>query len=97
MRRFPSNRRVVTAAMRAGKSDLLSGILPLGCAFSYEAAQLITAAIPTDDSRTLADLGIAWSQPRQFDHRIPPAPRVPGMPLTAHTSASIRTAAATPL
>ncbi|MGA9679151.1 MAG: hypothetical protein WBR28_29125 [Mycobacterium sp.] len=65
VRRFPSNRRVVTAAMRAGKSDLLSGILPRGCAFSYEAAQLITAATPTDDSRTLADLGIAWSQPRQ--------------------------------
>jgi hypothetical protein len=32
----------------------------LGSGFSYEAAQLITAAIPTDDSETLRDLGLNW-------------------------------------
>jgi dihydroflavonol-4-reductase len=46
-------------------SDLLAGVLPLGSGFSYEAAQLITAAIPTDDSATLADLGITWRSARE--------------------------------
>jgi len=41
-------------------SDLAASIVPLGSGFSYEAAQLITAAIPTDDSETLHDLNLAW-------------------------------------
>lgn len=41
-------------------SDLAASVLPLGSGFSYEAAQLITAAIPTDDSETLRDLGLNW-------------------------------------
>lgn len=41
-------------------SDLAGALVPLGSGFSYEAAQLITAAIPTDDSATLCDLHLAW-------------------------------------
>lgn len=41
-------------------SDLAASVLPLGSGFSYEAAQLITAAIPTDDTETLRDLGLTW-------------------------------------
>ncbi|MDP7734128.1 NAD-dependent epimerase/dehydratase family protein [Mycobacterium paragordonae] len=41
-------------------SDLAAPLLPLGSGFSYEAAQLITAAIPTDDSETLRDLDLTW-------------------------------------
>ena len=44
-------------------SDLLSGIVPLGAGLSYEAAQLITAAIPMDDSATRRDLGLQWRSP----------------------------------
>lgn len=45
-------------------SDLAASVLPLGSGFSYEAAQLITAAIPTDDSETLRDLGLTWRSAR---------------------------------
>ncbi|MCV7067117.1 NAD-dependent epimerase/dehydratase family protein [Mycolicibacterium farcinogenes] len=46
-------------------SDLLAGILPLGDGISYEAAMLLTAATPTEDKSTLADLGIdAWRSPQ---------------------------------
>ena len=41
-------------------SDLLGSIVPLGSGFSYEAAQLMTAAIPTDDTTTCSELGITW-------------------------------------
>lgn len=41
-------------------SDLAASVVPLGSGFSYEAAQLITAAIPTDDSQTLSDLDLTW-------------------------------------
>ena len=44
-------------------SDLVGKVLPIGAAFSYEAAQLITAAIPTDDSSTLTELGLRWRSP----------------------------------
>ncbi|MDP7701222.1 MULTISPECIES: NAD-dependent epimerase/dehydratase family protein [unclassified Mycobacterium] len=46
-------------------SDLAASVLPLGSGFSYEAAQLITAAIPTDDSATLRDLGLTWRSARE--------------------------------
>lgn len=41
-------------------SDFVASVLPLGSGFSYEAAQLITAAIPTEDAETLRDLGLSW-------------------------------------
>ena len=44
-------------------SDALSSVLPLGSGFSYEAAQLITAAIPTDDTATLRELDLSWRSP----------------------------------
>ncbi len=44
-------------------SDAVNRVLPIGGAFSYEAAQLITAAIPTDDSLTLTELGLKWRSP----------------------------------
>ena len=46
-------------------ADVIGGLLSLGAGFSFEAAQLITAAIPTDDSRTLAELGVTWHSPRE--------------------------------
>jgi len=45
--------------------DVLGDIVPVGDGLSYEAALLLTAATPTDDSQTLADLGLAWRSPRQ--------------------------------
>lgn len=46
-------------------SDLVGGVLPLGDGISYEAAMLLTAATPTDDTSTLTDLGIdGWRSPR---------------------------------
>lgn len=43
--------------------DALSGVVTLGDGLSYEAALLLTAATPTDDSATIADFGIAWRSP----------------------------------
>jgi nucleoside-diphosphate-sugar epimerase len=64
-----SGRRIRRIRMSAGMlravgrlGDILNR--PLGVAFSYEAALLNTAAVPMDDSRTLADLGIKWRTPR---------------------------------
>ncbi len=66
-----SGRRIRRAPMSDGMfrvlgrlSDLVSSIVPLGSGFSYEAAQLITAAIPTDDSETLRDLNLVWRSAR---------------------------------
>ncbi|GFG86752.1 NAD-dependent epimerase/dehydratase family protein [Mycolicibacter algericus] len=44
-------------------SDLASKLLPLPESLSYEAAWLLTSATPTDDSATLADLGLQWRSP----------------------------------
>lgn len=46
-------------------SDLASKLLPLPESLSYEAAWLLTSATPTDDSATLADLGLAWRSPTE--------------------------------
>lgn len=47
-------------------ADQLGGVLPLGDGISHEAALLLTAATPTDDASTRADLGIeAWRSPQQ--------------------------------
>ncbi|EKF23135.1 polysaccharide biosynthesis family protein [Mycolicibacterium hassiacum DSM 44199] len=63
IRRVPLSPAVFRAVGRV--SDLLAGLAPLGAGFSYEAAQLITAGIPTDDSVTLSELGITWRSPRE--------------------------------
>lgn len=59
--RIPLHPAVFRGGSRIGEA--LSGIIPTGDGLSYEAALLLTAATPTDDSRTLADLGIAWRSP----------------------------------
>ena len=58
IRRIPLSPSVFRLVGRL--SDLAASVLPLGSGFSYEAAQLITAAIPTDDSETLRELGLTW-------------------------------------
>lgn len=58
VRRVRLSRRAVLALGRT--SDRLARWLPMSSAFSYEAAWLMTTQTPTDDSRTLAELGIAW-------------------------------------
>lgn len=45
-------------------SDFAGRWLPLADGLSYEAAMLLTAAVPTDDTATLADLGLTWRDPR---------------------------------
>lgn len=46
-------------------SDIAGRMLPLGDGLSYEAAMLLTAATPTDDAATLADLGLpGWRAPQ---------------------------------
>ncbi|MUL44353.1 NAD-dependent epimerase/dehydratase family protein [Mycobacterium sp. CBMA293] len=46
-------------------SDFAGQWLPLAEGLSYEAALLLTAAVPTDDTSTLADLGLTWRDPRE--------------------------------
>jgi len=41
-------------------ADALGAVLPVNAGLSYEAAWLLTAATPTDDSRTLSELGLTW-------------------------------------
>lgn len=67
-----SARRIRRVPMSAGMfrlvgrlSDLAAAVVPLGSGFSFEAAQLITAAIPTDDAETLRDLHVAWRSATQ--------------------------------
>ncbi|KZS83116.1 NAD-dependent epimerase/dehydratase family protein [Mycobacterium persicum] len=72
IRRIPLSGRAFRTMGRI--ADVVGGLLPLGAGFSFEAAQLLTAAIPTDDSRTLAELGVTWHSPREaiiatFAHR----------------------------
>lgn len=57
--------RVSPSALRGiGRgSDFASRFLPLPEGLSYEAAWLLTSATPTDDSATLADLGLQWRSP----------------------------------
>ena len=63
IRRIPLSPRVFRAI--GWTCDVLGPFLPVGDGLSYEAALLLTAATPTDDSRTLADLGLTWRSPRQ--------------------------------
>lgn len=45
-------------------ADVAGRYVALGDGLSYEAAMLLTAATPTDDSKTLRDLGITWRCPK---------------------------------
>lgn len=46
-------------------SDFAGRWLPLPEGLSHAAAVLPTAAVPTDDSLTLTDLGLTWRDPRK--------------------------------
>ncbi len=46
-------------------SDFAGRWLPLAEGLSYEAALLLTAAVPTDDCATLSDLNLSWRDPRE--------------------------------
>lgn len=59
--RIPVNPRIFRGLSRVG--DALSNVVAMGDGLSYEAALLLTAATPTDDSATLRDLGISWRSP----------------------------------
>jgi hypothetical protein len=61
LRRIPLSQGVFRGMSRIG--DTLAGIVPLGDGLSYEAALLLTAATPTDDSATRADFGLTWRSP----------------------------------
>lgn len=55
----------VTALLAAGRlTDLAGRFVPVSDGLSYEAAMLLTAATPTDDSATLQDLEMTWRPPR---------------------------------
>ncbi|WP_299562283.1 NAD-dependent epimerase/dehydratase family protein [uncultured Mycolicibacterium sp.] len=63
IRRIPLPQAAFRAVGRI--ADLVAPVLPLGDGLSYEAAVMLTAATPTDDSQTRAELGIAWRDPVQ--------------------------------
>ena len=63
IKRIPMSPRVFRTLGRI--ADLAGSVLPVSSGFSHEAAQLITAAIPTDDRQTLAELGLTWRSPRE--------------------------------
>ncbi|MGO4203240.1 NAD-dependent epimerase/dehydratase family protein [Rhodococcus sp. TAF43] len=58
IRRIPMAPSMFRGAGRV--ADLIGTVLPVSAGFSYEAAWLLTAATPTDDSRTLSELGLTW-------------------------------------
>ncbi|BBY18749.1 NAD-dependent epimerase/dehydratase family protein [Mycolicibacterium litorale] len=60
-RRIPLSPGVFRGISRIG--DTLAGVVPLGDGLTYEAALLLTAATPTDDSATRADFGLSWRSP----------------------------------
>jgi len=62
VRRVPLSPKMLRAMGRL--ADVLGRFVPVGDGLSYEAAILLTAAIPTDDSTTLRDLGITWRCPK---------------------------------
>lgn len=45
-------------------ADAAGRYVALGDGLSYEAALLLTAATPTDDSKTVGELGITWRSPK---------------------------------
>lgn len=51
---------------RLGKVvDVIGRWIPVSGGFSGEAAEFLTAAVPTDDTRTLADLELQWRSPAE--------------------------------
>ncbi|ORW93186.1 dehydrogenase [Mycobacterium szulgai] len=62
VRRVAVSPRLLCAAGRLG--DIAGRYVALGDGLTYEAAMLLTAATPTDDSRTLQDLGMTWRCPK---------------------------------
>lgn len=61
IRRIPVSQGIFRGVSRVG--DILGGIVPMGDGLTYEAALLLTAATPTDDTATLRDFGISWRSP----------------------------------
>lgn len=62
IRRVPVPAAVLLGAARA--ADLLARHVALPDGLSHEAATLLLAATPTDDTATLRDLGMQWRSPR---------------------------------
>jgi dihydroflavonol-4-reductase len=60
-KRIPLHPGVFRGLSRVG--DVLGGIVPMGDGLTYEAALLLTAATPTDDTATLADFDMTWRSP----------------------------------
>jgi nucleoside-diphosphate-sugar epimerase len=62
IRRIPLS---VKALLAAGHlTDLAGRFVPVSDGLTYEAAMLLTAATPTDDSATLRDLDMTWRPPQ---------------------------------
>lgn len=64
----PIRRITLSATMFRGigrLADVAGRFVSLADGLSYEAAMLLTAAVPTDDSATLSDLGLSWRDPRE--------------------------------
>jgi dihydroflavonol-4-reductase len=62
VRRVPVSPGALRAIGRI--ADVAGRYVRLAAGLSYEAALLLTAATPTDDSKTLRDLGMTWRCPR---------------------------------
>lgn len=60
-KRIPLSPTLFRLMSRAGEA--LGTVVDLGDGLTYEAALLLTAATPTDDSATIADLGVTWHSP----------------------------------
>lgn len=63
LRRVPVSQGAMRALGRV--CDVIARVLPISPGISYEAAWLLTAATPTDDSRTLDELNLSWRPIRQ--------------------------------
>lgn len=61
VRRIPMSPGLLLAAGRL--ADVAGRFVRLADGLSYEAAMLLTAATPTDDSKTLRDLNMTWRDP----------------------------------
>lgn len=62
IRRIPVPVKALLAAGRL--TDLAGRFVSLSDGLSYEAAMLLTAATPTDDTATLRDLQMTWRPPQ---------------------------------
>lgn len=62
IRRVPLSPRLLRGVGRL--ADVAGRYVPLGAGLSYEAAMLLTAGTPTDDTKTLQDFGMTWRCPK---------------------------------